>query len=469
MGFNAAKYEQTLHNWATTQTSFNEEIQTDLPALRTRARELSLNNEYAKRYHKLLRTQVVGDGFILKNKARNLNGDLDKTANKKIEDAWLEWSTKQATVDGMSLTAALKLIIEQASRDGELLLVHRRGSRYGRFQYQIQLLEAEHLDLNLRNTGRNTPTIINGVEVDDLGRPLAYHIYTSHPLQTPYSYTQSQIARVSAQDMIHIFDKERSTQTRGFPWLGAGLIALKHIEEYRKSENIAARAASKKLGAIHKPRGEDELLGDEQDPIDENAVITSMEDSSFAILPEGYSLDMYDPKHPTGNFPEFVKTILRGIAASVGISYHSLANDLESTSYSSLRQGAIDEREQFKEHQRWLIETVLQPIFTEWLRISLITQAVNLPLDRFDKWNNPHFQGRSYAWVDPAKEAIAINTQLTNRLTSPKDLIRNMGGDPDIILQDTIEFEQAFANAGLMIPRPSSSQVVVEEQTEDEE
>ena len=53
--------------------SADSELKTDLPILRNRSRELARDNEYAKRFLNLIKTNVVGEkGFTVQVRARIL-------------------------------------------------------------------------------------------------------------------------------------------------------------------------------------------------------------------------------------------------------------------------------------------------------------------------------------------------------------------------------------------------------------
>ena len=69
--------------------SADSELRYNLEVLRNRSRELVRDNEFAKRYINLIKTNVVGDkGFHLQVIARNDDGSLDRAGNAIIENAW---------------------------------------------------------------------------------------------------------------------------------------------------------------------------------------------------------------------------------------------------------------------------------------------------------------------------------------------------------------------------------------------
>ncbi len=72
--------------------SADSELKNALPVLRNRSRDLARNNEYAKRFLNLIKTNVVGEkGFNTQIRARNPDMGLDVAGNQIIENAFAEW------------------------------------------------------------------------------------------------------------------------------------------------------------------------------------------------------------------------------------------------------------------------------------------------------------------------------------------------------------------------------------------
>ena len=85
--FTAGKFGRLFNDWKATNQSPNEELKGNLQTIRDRARDLERNNPIIQRYFQLLKQGVVGvgEGFKIKVRARNSNGDLDSPANDLIE------------------------------------------------------------------------------------------------------------------------------------------------------------------------------------------------------------------------------------------------------------------------------------------------------------------------------------------------------------------------------------------------
>jgi lambda family phage portal protein len=286
------------------------------------------------------------------------------------------------------------------------------------------------VDTEKNGRAQNGNEIRMGVELDQYHRPVAYYVKTRHPNDMAISTAQNsaKLSRVDASEMIHVFMQQRQYQTRGEPFMAPVIASLKMLGGYREAELVAARAAAAKFGIITTPSG-DEFVGD--DEVDEVPII-DMEPASVYQLPEGHDFKMIDPTHPTTAFDSFEKAVLRGIASGLNVSYTSLANDLTGVSYSSIRQGTIEERDNYKMLQSFIIEHFCEPVFTAWLDSALDFGSMNIPAtsEKFNKFSlNAIFRGRGFAWVDPQREIAASVTAINNGLLSMSDVAANYGRD----------------------------------------
>jgi len=206
--------------------------------------------------------------------------------------------------------------------------------------------------------------------------------------------------------MIYAFQRERPHQTRGVPMMAASISSLKMLHGYREAELVAVRVAASKMGFLTSPDG-DGYTGDDVE--DNYAPVMSAEPGSFEQFPNGVSLQTFDPTHPMTAFAEFHKSLLRSVASGLGISYNALANDLESTSYSSVRASAIDERDFYRTLQRFVIEHFVEPVFRQWLQSAMTRgNTISLPIQKFDLFaDSVVFRPRGFSWVDPLKEINA--------------------------------------------------------------
>lgn len=467
--FNAAIVNRLTSDWTTTNKSINAELRSSLRPLRARSRDLVQNNDYAKKLMNMVAAGVVGPkGIILQ--ARVLQDDFvtpDKVANDKIERAWTAWGRRGiCTMDGrLSWQDAENLIIKSIARDGEILIRKIPGRQAGNdFGFAIQLIEADHLDEDLCRDLGSGNRIYMGVETNQWSRPVAYHVLTRHPGDETYLYGGRRYLRIPADEIIHPFVSDRAQQTRGVPWMHAGMQRLQMLGGYEEAELTAARVSAAKMGFITTPTGED-YPGDDTDAF--GNTITEAEPGSFEQLPAGSDMKMFDPKHPTDAFGTFCKTMLRGFAAGVGVSYNGLANDLEGVNFSSLRHGLNDERDGWRVLQTWLISSVHDQVFEEWLTWSLTTGALALPMNKFAKFNHVIWQPRGWAWVDPEKEIKANILAIDKHLKSRSEIMGEQGRDLTNTFQQLKSEQELASTMGLTLTDANTDQPMTPSETGD--
>ena len=435
-----AGMNRLIADWIGGASSANREIRPALSTLRNRSRELARNHWIAQRALQIYRTQVVGDrGLSLQVRARNIpgpqesEGKLDGSGNRIVEENWKQWTRRGVceVTGAHSWIDIQKLVIESIVRDGEIL-IHFVRNADNKFRFQLQLLEADFLDEGLNKELEDGKRIVMGVELNKLGRAIAYYLWKgpAHPYDNVEYYQSSKHVRVPAENLLHVFHPERAEQTRGVPLFSGVLNKIQMLDGFEEAELVASRLAASKSLFL---KSDDSESGYDGDSFEGNyAPVMDAEPGSITSLPPGVDLAPWNPDHPTSAYADFHKSVLRGISSGIGLDYVSVANNLEGVSYSSIRQGTIDTRDNFRMNQRFLIEHVAEPIYREWLKTSIISGALPFPINRFDKFANAaEFRGRGYQWVDPSKEVRASIDALNNGFISYSDVQMQYGRDPE--------------------------------------
>lgn len=437
--FDAAAVNRLTASWQAGASSMDDDLRGSLDAIRNRSRDLFKNDAYAVKFGRMVRNNVVGaQGFVLQCAAVNPDGKPDQQANRAIENAWY----RQCRPDNFDVTGKLgaddfwRAAIVTLARDGEILIRKVRGNGRGEFGYQLQLLDVARIDTNLNQESVNgSNAIIMGVEVDSYRKPVAYHLFKTLRQGT----LGRERERVPASETMHLFVPGDAEQTRGIPWMHAGMHLLRQLGGYREAAVIAARVGASKMG-IYTRTGDDEPPNEGRDA--SGNFVTTAEPGSFEVAPDGYKLDTWDPTYPHDQFDAFCKATLRGIASAFGVAYPSLGNDLEGVNFSSIRSGVIEEREEWMVLQAWLIAVALVPIFEDWLAWALMRGTIRLPngsqlpAGKLDKFREHTWQGRRWSWVDPLKDVQASVLAIQNHLASPQQIAAQTGRDLVDVLDD---------------------------------
>ena len=438
-GFDAARINRLSSSFYSEVLSMDDVLRMELRVIRGRARNLNLNNDYAKEFIRLLKINVVGHkGVTIVNEAKKSSDEFDESANDLIMENFKEWSKKEyaSTSGKLSFVGLCQLFITTFAIDGEVLFRRLKGYN-NKFGYAVQHLDSDSLDINLNQVLDNGNEIKMGIEFNKFGKPLRYYLKKKNFQKTGINSYEV----VDADEIIHAFIYENASQSRGVPPMSSPMISMHSIHAAEEAEIYAVRGAAAKMGFYLPPEDGDSTYSAEKEGED---LVQNAEPGAFEILPKGWKFETYDPNHPNGNFPLFKKECLKSIAAGLGTSYHALAKDLEGVNYSSGRIGSLDERDYYKILQIFLVEEFCIPIFTDLLEMSLLNQTIKLPFADLDKLNKPVFYPRSWDWVDPAKDAKAAEISLKNKLKSRTEIAAERGKDIyDIFKQ--IKQEQEWA------------------------
>lgn len=464
-GYSGAISSRLTGDWLNPTTTGDEEIRRDLQKLRNRCRELERNNDYVRRYLNGLDSNVIGSsGVMLQMKVEDSPLVYDEQANRVIEREWHKWcNRKHTTPNGrQSWLEICKLALRSCARDGDVLLQLVRGynNDHG---FAVQLIEADMLDIHHNNYRlANGGEIRMGVETNTVGRPVAYHILTSHPGET--SDTSRKRVRVDADDIIHLYNPERISQTRGVPWMVSAMTRLQMLAGYEESELVASRTAACKMGFLTKDANAENYTGEEDEDYN---LIMEAEPGSIEELPTGMRFQEWNPQHPTSAYKDFVKATLRGISAGLNISYNTLANDLEGVNYSSIRAGLFDEREHYKSIQNWFIDSFIQPVFEAWLEASILNGVFPFGVNKFDKMNQPKWCARRWPWVDPLKDMQANILAMNNGLEAKRNIINYTGGDIEDVYSTIAADKKLAEDKGLRFDMADMPLEDDEEETEE--
>lgn len=466
----ASSYEGALHSRLTEDWIFasirsaNQEIRGDHRRLTARAREMARNDPHAKRFLGLLAQNVVGPhGIRLQARVRRPDGSFDEAINDQIETAWKEWGQPgTCTVDGRaSWIEVQQRHVKAVARDGEALLrmIPMNGNPFG---FTLQELDPDQLDTEFNRTaGNGQPEIRMGVELNQWGRPLAYHLLTDHPSE--HGRDRKRV-RVPAEDIIHSFVADRAGQIRAVTWFAAVLMPSRMLHGYREAELVAARTAAAKMGFI-KPD-----LEMYPDPNTASGARPAMQmDAEPGAIQEIHGdFVPWDPTHPTSAYDSFEKAILRSIASGLEVSYSSLTGDLSDVNFSSIRAGLLVERDVWRTLQVWLSGHVHRRVYLEWLKWALTTGALSLPQRNIARWRDHEWQPRGWAWVDPEKEVRASLLAIGGGLDSRQRIVAEQGRDFAEVLDDLAREQKLAEAAGVELATETAPGATAPERQEQE-
>ena len=192
------------------------------------------------------------------------------------------------------------------------------------YDLRICLIEADRLS---NPNGIVDPHIIGGVETNDAGEVVAYHISKHHPLsydmtETGWTRVEAWGAKTGRRNVLHIMNRERIGQRRGVPFLAPVIEALKQLGRYTDAELVAAVVSGMFTVFIEKESASSD--GGFGEIIPEDAQVDAGDDSTIELAPgaivdlnEGEKAHDMNPGRPNTAFDGFVVAICRQIGAAL--------------------------------------------------------------------------------------------------------------------------------------------------------
>jgi lambda family phage portal protein len=377
-----------------------------------------------------------------------------------------------------------RLALRHQLIDGEAFIVNYwRPDRigYGAARYATASLVVDPDLLSNPYERVDTRYLRGGVEIDDDGVPIAYHIRRAHQNDWYGALESMEWERVEAEDedgwrrVIHSYERDRASQHRGIGVFTPVLARMKMLARYYGVELQAATLAASLGVYITSPFDKEMLtqavdggrnssdmltryLGIQGIAHDENPV--HFNGTVLPILTPGEDVKTVTAAHPHNAFGAFSSAMLRTMAASVGVSDGQITQDWGGYNYSSARVSLMEAWKTLVRRREDFIISCAMPHYAVWLREAFERRMLPLPrnarafMERATSYARCTFLGPGRGWIDPVKErqgsVLGMDAGLS---TLSHEAAENSGRDwREILDQRQIEL-LAFDERGL--PRPS--------------
>jgi lambda family phage portal protein len=168
--WDAAGSGKRLSYWQLENSAINSLLDMHLGALRSRSRDMVRKNPYASNIIEALVSNAVGTGIKPQSKAKNAE------FRKAVQALWLRW-TDEVDSHGVHDFYGLQASICRSMIEGGECFVRfriRRSEDGLSVPLQLQVLEAEHLDISADRLLANGNMVRSGIEFNKLGQREAY-------------------------------------------------------------------------------------------------------------------------------------------------------------------------------------------------------------------------------------------------------------------------------------------------------
>ncbi len=420
-----------------------------LSVLQARCRDLWRNSEIAHGAIETIVTNVVGSGVQVSPRMSDAAGNLLWDDNRRLRDLWREHQ-KHISVAGDNFTEFTTQALRTFKQDGEhyLLKVFNPKTRFGKEYMTIEgsQLTGDGNAYNLKNPHNNP--INMGIETDEFGRRVAYHVFVDGKDSLAGSGTGRKYERIPAERIIPLTELQRYGALRGLPMLVAGILLIADCEELRHAtlakawlhaaitavvtskDRLGASADFPGSGVSTEAAGEFVATGSEVTKSESLGFEQMMIDAGMLLMGDKeMKVDLLDSKTPPAQFSQFDAAMLRGVSAATGLSPIAILRETTGISYSTFRGWLNSDLMLYKQIGEQFDPRVIEPIYQDFVRAVYLEKFI-LPMpsgvvDLFaSKVQHPIPRG-----IDPLKDQRAFTEAMANGTMSPETVCAAQGRD----------------------------------------
>jgi lambda family phage portal protein len=426
--YEGAKVGRRTEGWYTPSSSANTEIYVAGERLRNRARDIIRNNPYGKKARRIFSDNFIGTGI-----SPEANTGIARL-NKQIMAVWREWSTTCDFEGNCDFSGLQALIVRSLFESGECFVRFRDRPFDGTgVPMQLQVLEADFLDSTKNYELPDMSGYIRqGIEFDKNGKRVAYWMWPVHPGDTIMVWPRLTSQRIPADQILHIFEKERPGQVRGVTSFAAGINRMRDLEDYddaelwrKKIESCFAAFVIQNSGSEGPTLGNISPVNPQGAPINGHPPgrVEAFRPGMIEYLKPGEDVRFGNP-NSDANYPNYQRVQLHAIASGLGVTYEQLTGDLSQVNYSSLRAGLVEFRRTI-ETLRWqvFIPMFCIPVWKRFIDRAYIAGFIS-KVDYNATWTPQRFE-----MIDPLKDAQADMLMLRTGTLTLREAINNHGYD----------------------------------------
>lgn len=419
--------------------------------LREQARYFEQNHDLARGVLAELVAKTIGPyGIVCEPQPRMADGTIHDEFASNVLSLWKEWQAAPEVTGAHDWASCQRLLCRSWMRDGETLAQLVSGFvdtlKHGsRVPFSLEMVEMDLVPFEYSMP----PSIIQGVELNAWGRPLAYWVLLVPPgdVFQGYAIVPSNLKRVPADRMLCLKSVDRIRQIRGVSSFAAVLTRFDDLKDYEESERIAAKIAASMAAFIKKgtPDDYDAPTDGLQRDLRFRAGMV------FDDLRPGEDVGTIDTKRPNPNLEQYRKGQLRALAAGTNASYSSIARDYDGT-YSAQRQELVESHAHYQILASEFTSRIVRPVYERFIATAIAAGVLKLPKDVVpESADDALYLAPQMPWIDPEKEANAWVLLESAGYASGPEIIRRRGMNPHDTLAQEQRWREAVRRAGLTL------------------
>lgn len=452
--YDAAQSTRQTRDWKAPSTGPNDALTYALPKLRNRSRSAHRNNPWINHGINRLVSNEVGTGII----PRFQGG---KRKQREQLDALWDASAAEIDADRVLDVYGLQTLLSRTRRvAGEVFILgwRRRANSPLAVPMQVQVLEPDHVPVEMNTTAPNGNRIRAGIELDRAGRRVAYWMYDQHP-QDHASMLQREPRRIPAHRVIHHYTPIRPGQLRGEPVTAQSLLKAHVFDQYDHAELRRKQNRSQYTGFI--TRNYDGEMDWHYDPVtgvpleegDGALSEARVEPGTMLTGLPGEDVRLFDGDSTGQGYADFVKAQIQGMAVGLeGIPYELLSGDwtgvndrLVRAVLHEFRRGIESVQEQIMVHQ------CCRGMAAWWMDSAVLSGRINLPryAEQRSDYLRIDWRPQSWPYLHPEQDIRAKFLSVKRGFSSRAHEVAKSGYDVEGVDAQNAEDRQRERELGL--------------------
>jgi lambda family phage portal protein len=452
--YEAASQTRRTLGWRAPTTTPNAAILYNLTTLRDRSRAAVRNDGFAKGIIDRLVSNIVGTGITLRSKAD------DPAFRKSADTLWLRWCD-YADADGQFDWFGLQTLAVRAwleSGETFVRLRPRLPSDNLPVPLQLQVIEPELCPHNYISIA-NGQYVRAGIEFNGIGRRTAYYLYRSRPELDDYD--ASQLLRVPADSVVHLYNPLRPGQLRGLPHLTQALIRLYELDKFDDATLLRVQLANLFVGFVkHPASGDTEALHPVTGlPIEKDGdnPLLSLEPGIFQELGPGEDVTFSDPPEVKSGYRDFMRQQLFNACAATNVPYEVLTGDMTGLNDRVMRVILHEFRRGIMAMQHQVVGYQLcRRVWQAWMDRAFLFGALPIPAEYAtnpEPWARVDWTPHGWPYLHPVQDVEAQRAAIRAGFTTRSAVVAEQGED-----SESVDTEQKIDNDradGLGLPYES--------------
>lgn len=450
-----------------------------------RADDLVRNNGYAANAIQLHQDHIVGSFFRLSHRPSwrylGIGEEEARAFSREVEAAWKEFAEDDCCCIDVERKRTFTMMIREGvamhAFNGELFVQATWDTSSSRlFRTQFRMVSPKRIS-NPNNTG-DSRNCRAGVQINDSGAALGYYVSEDgYPGWMPQKWTWMPRELPGGRaSFIHVFEPVEDGQTRGANVFYSVMEQMKMLDTLQntqlQSAIVKAMYAATIESELDTQSAMDFILGANSQEQRERltgwigeiaayyaAAPVRLGGAKVPHLMPGDSLNLQTAQDTDNGYSVFEQSLLRYIAAGLGVSYEQLSRNYAQMSYSTARASANESWAYFMGRRKFVASRQASQMFLCWLEEAIVRRVVTLPSKaRFSfqearsAWGNCDWIGSGRMAIDGLKEVQEAVMLIEAGLSTYEKECAKRGDDYQEIFAQQVRETMERRAAGLKPP-----------------